>query len=312
MNTPLVLGIDGGGTSTTAWIADASGRILGKGQAGPSNIKAIGPNAAMAALDRSIRAAIADASLEPRPIDVSCLGLAGFDRPEDKRWLQDWAADSFWAREIVLVNDADLVLASGTTDGFGVALIAGTGSICIGRSPSGVSLRVGGWGHILGDEGSGYGVAVHAMRRLVRRADGRDPEPPDPDPLADRISRTLGIGGPSELVSAIYREGFDRTRIAALAAQVVLAADDGSLLAREVLFQAGVDLAEMVATVARRLEWPLGSLPLAIAGGFIISTPLVKYTLRDRLAADGFQAETTEVAEPVRGAVEIARRALVG
>jgi N-acetylglucosamine kinase-like BadF-type ATPase len=80
MSPSLILGVDGGGTSTTAWLADCDGKVLGRGVAGPSNIKAIGESAARDGLDNSIRLAFADAGLETGPVAAVCLGLAGFDR----------------------------------------------------------------------------------------------------------------------------------------------------------------------------------------------------------------------------------------
>src|SRR4051794_41033319 len=114
MNPPRLLGIDGGGTSTTAWLADAEGGVLGRGVAGPSNAKAIGEGAAHAALAEAIEVAFADAGLPPTPAEVACFGLAGYDRPEDKRLLEEWSNSARWAGRLVLVNDGDLVLAAGT------------------------------------------------------------------------------------------------------------------------------------------------------------------------------------------------------
>ena len=88
---PVLLGMDGGGTTTKTWLADSEGRVLGRGEAGPTNIKAVGPKSAMFELDMSILAAFEDAGIDPCPIEVSCLGLAGFDRADDRLWLQDWA-----------------------------------------------------------------------------------------------------------------------------------------------------------------------------------------------------------------------------
>ena len=91
MSGRLILGLDGGGTGTTTWIADVDGRVLGRGQAGPSNITAIGADAALGALDLSIQAAFQNAGLDICPIEVACLGIAGFDRDEDRALLRRWA-----------------------------------------------------------------------------------------------------------------------------------------------------------------------------------------------------------------------------
>ena len=174
-DSPLVLGVDGGGTSTVALLALPKGEPIGRGVAGPSNAKAVGAAAARQALEAAIAAAFADAGLESRTVSVACLGLAGFDRPEDKQLLGEWAEAGKWAERLILGNDGDLVVAAGTADGWGVGVIAGTGSIAVARTPDGRKSRAGGWGHLIGDEGSAYGLVLAALRRLARRADAASP-----------------------------------------------------------------------------------------------------------------------------------------
>ena len=109
------------------------------------------------------------------PVDVVCFGLAGFDRPDDRQLLAGWADQARWGNRLVMVNDGDLVVAAGTPAGWGVGVIAGTGSIAVGRAPDGRTARAGGWGHLIGDEGSAYGVVLDALRLVARRWDGREP-----------------------------------------------------------------------------------------------------------------------------------------
>ncbi len=179
-STRLVIGIDGGGTSTAAWLADETGHILGKGEAGASNIKAVGLEPGLAALDASIASAFAQAKLPPREVDLACLGLAGFDRPEDIAILERWNRDRSAAYRLHVVNDGDLVIAAGTPEGWGIGLIAGTGSIAVGIGPNHRKTRAGGWGPLFGDEGSAYFVALAALRLTAHRADGRAQIEPRP------------------------------------------------------------------------------------------------------------------------------------
>ncbi len=146
MTAPARLGIDGGGTSTVAWLADDAGNVLGRGRSGPSNAKTVGAPAARAALAEAIGLAFADAGLRPATVGAACLGLAGFDRPDDRRLLEAWNAELGWARRLVLVNDGALVIAAGTPEGWGLGVIAGTGSIAVGRASDGTTARAGGWG----------------------------------------------------------------------------------------------------------------------------------------------------------------------
>ncbi len=310
MTTPRLLGIDGGGTVTTAWVADRDGTVLGRGRSGPSNIKAVGPEAAGTALDASIRAAFADAGAEVGPVDVSCFGLAGFDRLEDRAWLERWASGSFWARRLVLVNDGDLVVAAGTPDGWGVGVIAGTGSIAVGLGPDGRKGRAGGWGHVFGDEGSGYGVAVAALRLLARREDGRDPPRGPADPLAQHICRSLGIVDVRDLVRTIYGAGFDRARVAGLASAVVAASAEDPSLVRDLIEPAGLALGEQVIAVARSIGRHGGALPVAMAGGFLLNCTPAEAALIATVDRAGYRVEPSHVPSPVDGALILARKGL--
>jgi N-acetylglucosamine kinase-like BadF-type ATPase len=245
----LYLGVDGGGTSTVALLGLADGTVAGRGQAGPSNAKAVGTAAARTALEEAIAGAFAAAGLWPRAVAVACLGVAGFDRPEDKALLGEWSVSGNWADRLVLVNDGDLVVAAGTPEGWGVGVIAGTGSIAVSRAPDGRKSRAGGWGVTFGDEGSAYAVAVAALRLIARRIDGRDPAPGGPDAQTEAICKALKIDGPGKIVSAVYAPGMDRTRIAGLVPAVMeAAAKDPSL----------VDL--LIAPAARRRRRPLAGL----------------------------------------------------
>ena len=305
----LLLGVDGGGTSTDARLAALGGRILGRGKAGPSNAKAVGLDRAREALADAIALAFADANLDPRPAASACFGLAGFDRPDDREILAEWVAAARWADRLTQVNDGDLVVAAGTPDGCGVGVIAGTGSIAVGRARDGRKARAGGWGHLLGDEGSAYAVVLHALRLVARRADGREPQPLF-DPLTDGLCRALGVSSASLIVPILYDPGFDRARIAALAPEVLAVCAADPALSDRLLRPAGEALGEQVLAVARALDWPRGELPLALAGGFLLSSSVIASALIATLSAAGYRCSIRPVPEPVIGAVVLAERAL--
>jgi N-acetylglucosamine kinase-like BadF-type ATPase len=305
-----LLGIDGGGTTTQAWLAEPGCHVLGRGTAGPSNAKAVGPEAARRALDSAIRGAFYAAGLTSSPVDVICLGLAGFDRPDDRKILAGWADQAGWARRIVMVNDGDLVVAAGTPDGWGVGVIAGTGSIAVGRAKDGRTARAGGWGHLIGDEGSAYGIVLEALRMVARRADGRAPRPPGRDLLTERVCAALGVTEASQIVTTIYSPEFSRARIASLAPEILAACAEVPETGEQLLIPAGAALAETVAAVARSLGWASGVLPLAVAGGFLLSAAIVRQGMIDDLTRRGYQVGMTPVADPVRGAVILAERVI--
>jgi N-acetylglucosamine kinase-like BadF-type ATPase len=191
-----------------------------------------------------------------------------------------------------------------------VGLIAGTGSIAVGRAPDGRTARAGGWGHLIGDEGSAYGVVLDALRWIARRADGRDPRPVGRDPLTERLCAALGVIEASQIVTALYSPAFDRARIASFAPEVLAACAEVPEVAQRLLVPAGLALADTVAAVARALGWPSGVLPLATAGGFLLSATIMREGMIDCLTRKGYQVSVTLVPDPVRGAVILAERAL--
>lgn len=308
-SAPFVLGIDGGGTSTIAWLGQGRGNVVGRGVAGPSNVKAVGTEAARAAIDAAIGRAFADASLERRPVLAACMGLAGFGRVEDQELLRTWSQESSWAERLLPVTDGDLVLAAGTPAGHGIAVIAGTGSIAVGRKPGGATARAGGWGYLVGDEGSGYRVVLNALTLVMRRADGREPLDGAVSHLTRRLLDALNVDEPSCIVPLIYDPGFTRTRISALAPAVVMAAEEEPMLARRLLEPAGRELSELVLAVCRQLDWDDPTLPLALAGGFLLAAPPVRRSLVDHLERQGHRVEIARVLDPVRGALILAEQA---
>ena len=305
-----LLGIDGGGTTTEAWLAEPGCRVLGRGTAGPSNAKSVGLEAARSSLDTAIRKAFHDAGLPLEPVEAICMGLAGFDRPDDRRILSDWAEQAGWARNVLMVNDGDLVIAAGTPEGWGIGIIAGTGSIAVGRTKDGRTTRAGGWGHLIGDEGSAYRIVLDALRLVARRADGRDPRPGGHDPFTERICASLGVANASQIVTTIYSLGFTRARVASLAPEVLAACAELPETRASLLKSAGAALAEMVAATARSLGWMSGSLPLAMAGSFLLATQPVQQAMVDQLTRDGYQMDITAVTDPVRGALVLAEQIL--
>ena len=160
----LVIGIDGGGSKTQALVATLDGLVLGRGTAGASNYQGVGLLAAQAAIDQAIEAALADTGLPKVVVRSVCLGLAGVGRADDRAIFDDWVRKRLPGAAFRVANDAELVLAAGSEAGWGLAVIAGTGSIAYGRNPAGVIARAGGWGPLLGDEGSGYAIGRAAFR----------------------------------------------------------------------------------------------------------------------------------------------------
>jgi N-acetylglucosamine kinase-like BadF-type ATPase len=147
----------------------------------------------------------------------------------------------------------------------GVAVISGTGSIALGRDVQGTLVRVGGWGHLLGDEGSGFAIGRDALQCAVRAADGRGPA----TGLLESILSRWQLSAPESLIERVYPT-FDKTAIAALAPLVLTLARAGEPVACRIEARAANELALAVMAVARRLSFAAGSLPVAFGGGVLL------------------------------------------
>lgn len=299
----LVLGFDGGGTRTVALLAARSGngwKILGRGEAGPSNRQAVGTPAALAALDTAAEAAFASAGRPRKAVRAAVLGLAGAGRAEDREVIRGWAAKAHLAPAVDVIEDAALLLAAGTPDGWGVAVVAGTGSMAYARAADGRTARSGGWGYLLGDEGSGYAVALAGLRAAARAADGRGPR----TVLTDKLLAAFGLEKPEELVGVVYR-GCDRPALAALAPLVLDAAGEDAVAA-EIAAASAAELASAAAAAARQLGYG-ESFPVALAGGLFESRADYRTRFLAALADRGVTPDPVAVVrEPAEGAVRLA------
>lgn len=302
-----VLGIDGGGTNTVALLADAAtGVVLGRGSGGPSNIQAIGVDPALRALDDAIDDAFLSANAPRGCVAAVCLGLAGIDRQEGLDVIHAWAARVELAREVRVANDATLLLAAGTAHGWGLAVIAGTGSIAFVKTPAGELGRCGGWGHLLGDEGSAYRIAVRGLQAACRAFDGIDP----PTVLVQRFVEAMKLNEAPDLIPAVYRGNWDRAAIAGLAPLVLEAAKHGDAVATRIVTEEATELARTAAGAVKAYGLPTVGLPVALAGGVLTNNAEYRVLLLRALADCGIAPGTVEVvADPARGAVVLARRA---
>ncbi len=301
----LFVGVDGGGTKTLALLANEQGELLGRGQGGTANYQSAGEEAALAAIERAVDAAFTAAGIPPRPPDALCLGLAGVDRPDDRALFERWLAEHMPQATGVVVNDADLLLAAGTPEGWGVAVICGTGAIAVGRRADGVGDRADGWGYLLGDAGSGYAIGRATLRAVMRAADGRGPA----TSLTETVLAHWGLAIPDDLIDRVYRKPLAPKDVARLAVLAEQAAQAGDTVALALIEKAGRDLAESAATVVRKLALPTPT-PCALAGGAILHGATIRSAFLLAAEAAGLRLEPVQlVTEPAQGAVRLALRA---
>jgi len=294
---PLYLGVDGGGSKTLAVVVDAQGRERGRGVAGAANHAAVGLERAVAAIEAAVAEALrADVRTPPR---AAWLGLAGVDRPADYEALLPRLRGL--AGSVRLTNDAELIL-SPLEGAVGVAVIGGAGSIALGRDARGATARAGGWGHILGDEGSGYELGRLSLRAALRADDGRGPA----TLLRGLVMREWRLAHPSDAIGYVYPDG-DKRAIAGLAPLVFEAARAGDVVAQEIMARGADELALSALTVADRLTFP-DALPLAVAGGLLARAADYREAVLARIRRRREVSRVVVVAHPA----ESAARAAIG
>ncbi len=287
---PLFLGIDGGGSKTLAVIVDAQGQECGRALAGGSNYQAVGTESALAALHAAAEQAVLAAG-GCLPVKAAWLGLAGVDRPDDQKLLLPRL--HALAETTRLTNDAELLL-SALDDGVGVALVAGTGSIALGRDARGAAARAGGWGHILGDEGSGYDIGRQALQAATRAADGRGAA----TTLLEQIMNVWGLERPDDMIGRVYNNDDDKATIARLAPLVLRAARDGDCVARKIAQSTADELALAALAVCKALDFSGQRVGLALGGGLLLHETALRGQVLRRVRRRQPLGRVVLVAEP--------------
>ena len=252
MSADLYAGIDAGGTSTRCLIADRHGRVLGLGHGGPGNSLLRGEEIALRSLTDAVQDAMPGmATGELRHLHIAAAGTvvpAGSER---------------LARRVTAGNDAPAALIGALVEDPGAIVIAGTGSACCGQDGNGRIVLEGGWGPLAGDEGSGYAIGREALRLLARAMDGREPE----GPLLIALRGRFETGDRAAFQASVYSPPLPREQIAAISNLVAGAARVGDRAAKDILGQAGRDLAWAVADLLGHLGlWEREAL-VAVRGG---------------------------------------------
>jgi N-acetylglucosamine kinase-like BadF-type ATPase len=292
-----VIGIDAGGTKTVGILADETGRPLAEARGGGANLQTHGELEVEKVLD-----GILDA-LDPtrRNVAAVCLGIAGVDRPFDEQVIRGILRRLGYRETARIVNDAAIALAAGTPERVGIVVLAGTGSIAYGIDAGGRSVRAGGYGFLLADEGSAYWLGHQALRLVVRAADGRGPA----TALTPLVFAALEVTSIDELIPRVYERGLPKHRIAALAPNVEAAALQGDGLAADLVQQGARELALAARAVARQMDFGPGPFPVVVAGGAFKACPSMLSALERTLELPGARLSPLQL-EPAMGAVALA------
>ncbi len=302
----IVIGVDGGGSKTRVVVADETGRALGTIE-GPAS--AVRPGAVDLSADviaACVKDALAHAGMEHVVPKVLYVGVAGVGREPEREALWQGLVAREVAEDVAVHADAMIALDDAFAEGAGVLLIAGTGSVAFARGPDGAFERCGGWGPVLGDEGSGAWIGRRALNVATGSADGREPE----TALIDALLTAIEADDPSALVP--WAAAATPAQFAQLAPVVFRVAATGDLRANTLLSLATEELVLHVRTLARRLFMDeRAAVPVALAGGLLTRGAPMRKRVEHRLkaAVPGAQLRQEEV-DPARGAVRGALRLL--
>jgi N-acetylglucosamine kinase-like BadF-type ATPase len=311
----LFVAIDAGGSKTQCLIADRD-RVLARASTGTVKLMRVSEAEATARLQGVLAEVAAAAGVSLGLVERTCFGLAGVSGPAVQAWARRAVAEAV-AGELILCGDEEIALDAAFAGGPGILVVAGTGSNAIGRAAGGELFGAGGWGPVLGDEGSGYWIGLEAIR-VALRAQDRIGVGGAATCLLREIERQWGIGSLAELVAVANRrtfpDGATVVDFAALAPVVARCAEGGDTLAAGVLERAGEELAELVSVVFHKMSGramldPGAELGMAFTGSVLARIAAVRASMVARLAVAVPSARVGGAAvDPLDGALWRARR----
>ncbi|MCY3799367.1 MAG: hypothetical protein OXG84_16285 [Chloroflexi bacterium] len=281
MNEPLFMGIDGGGSTLRIAIVNAKLDKFSSLKAGAVNPSVVGHSEARARIQRGVGAALGEASLRPERISAVGIGVAGASNLRNERWLLETLKPVLPRSRHAPSSDLEIALAGALARRHGILLLAGTGSGAFAVKPGDIRLQVGGWGYLLGDEGSSYWIGRELLRLAIGEYDlGWDA---NEDALGRAFLDELGLAQARELLAWVYQsDAAPAVRIGGLAPFVLKRAEDGDEQAMRILRRASEYLADQLQTLRRRLDYP--EAPIAFAGGLLDNDNWLSREVSRRLA----------------------------
>lgn len=285
-----IIGLDIGGTKTRG-VRFEDGIAVADESAGSSNVQNVSPE------DAAFNLADLFARIGGGPVSQVYAGAGGIDTDDDAAALAALIEPHVPGAKITVVHDSRLLLAAGRAN-TGVAVIAGTGSAAWGRNAEGEEARAGGWGYLLGDEGSGYWLGREAVRYSLRRMNQGLPV----DQLTAALLESCGVEDPNRLISLFHSPDTGRRFWAQQARPVVEAAAAGHAASQELVDQAGSDLAALAVQALRKLGIDG---PVILGGGLGMNVVPLQEAFRKHLAEAGITDVRILDQEPVFGVLQL-------
>lgn len=300
-----VLGLDCGGTSTQALLAAVTGEILGRGTGGPANYTSHGVKTVVESSKQAIQEALSQAQLDLDTVQSSgavlAAGVSGASRQQDQNHItQAFQSEGF--QNIVITHDGVIALYGALSGQDGVVVISGTGSIAFGKHGH-ETARVGGWGYLLGDEGSGFKISLRVLQHIMWGYDGRGPREPV---LEEAALEYFQISSAEQFVPVLYRLPLDRAYIGGFTKVITTLAAAGNQTCIRILHHAGTELGRLGKAAIERLHLMDQPGRVGACGGVFAAGSLIIQPMQDIIstAAPG-QIVVLPDSEPVVGAVLI-------
>jgi glucosamine kinase len=261
----LFMGVDGGGSTLRVALTDAEMNVLAQVEHGTANPSSIGKDASAALIQSTIVETLKAANKSANEVSAAALGVAG--SAHLGAWLKETATVVLPNSLIVPSSDFEIALVGARGERFGILILAGTGSVAFGINRAGESLQVGGWGYLLGDEGSGYWIGLEALKTFVRAVDEREQNAFEKDSLLpQKVAETLNLSNPRDIIHWTYSQ--PRVRDIAQFSKIVFELAEADDLVALVIVQNAISyLSQHIDVLRHRLNDY--QLPIAFAGGLL-------------------------------------------
>jgi N-acetylglucosamine kinase-like BadF-type ATPase len=293
----LYLGIDGGGSNLRVVIVDSDLHINAQTKSDSANPSSIGREESARRIQSAIQTVLQEASLNAEKIIGAGIGVAGASADHAAAWLNDVVSSVLPASHIVPSSDHEIALVGAHGERLGALILAGTGSVAFAVNQNGETAQAGGWGYLVGDEGSGYWLGRQAISRVIRAHDGLAPR----TNLTDIVLDALNLNAVPDLLQWLY-QGESRVREIARLAPVVLDVSADVSSARTIVEIGAIELLRLCQAVIRRVN--LDNPHIAFAGGLLDSPNPLSTRLCERLGLSDFP---TNKYPPVVGAALLAK-----
>lgn len=275
------IGVDGGGTKTLTYLGDMAGHILDSCVFGPSNYYSSGLENTKKVFGSIVNYYCLKHQFDYSDLVFISLGLAGVDREMDKQVIRNIFVELNITCDIMVYNDARAALVGTLGKDEGVIIVSGTGSIATGIRDNRL-VRVGGWGHILGDEGSGYDIGMKTLKAIMKSYDGRL----SPTLMTEKVIEFLELDGVEDIIGFVHDSNTDKKKIAELAVVAVQAAKEKDTLALAIMDESVEALLQLANTVIRKLYSADESAELTYIGGIITNVGYIRDSFITKIKKD--------------------------